>query len=91
MARPAKLVYVTVDGGTVLDTITLDADQLTFDTGVARQVFESQRNQPAPDGTAAKTDAELYDQINGWSNGYVSIHAPDGVAGEGGGGGPTDR
>lgn len=61
--------------GKVIDRITLDDGELTYETGAARQVFEGPRA-AHPDwtdeqvfGYFAPTDPAL----PGWSNGYLQV------------------
>ena len=61
------LDYVEVSTGDVLDSITLDGDQLVYTTGAARQMFETRMDRFG--WTARRTIGEL----SGWSNGYAAL------------------
>jgi hypothetical protein len=65
--RPRALDYVEVSTLEVLDTVTLDGDELRFATGAAEDVFTGQR---ARFGWSA---AQAFDHFTGWSNGYVAL------------------
>jgi hypothetical protein len=61
-----------VDGGAVLDRLTLDDEgQIAYRTGHARDMVEAWR-QRAGDGV---DDGMLLDALTGWSNGYIAIRA----------------
>ncbi|MGW4411170.1 hypothetical protein ACWEJ6_44565 [Nonomuraea sp. NPDC004702] len=64
------LQLIDVSDNTVLDTIRLDAGQLVYDTGKARDVVESLRRR-----TPGGTDPAVYEALvaGGWSNGYAVI------------------
>ncbi|MFF0860908.1 hypothetical protein ACFYUV_04045 [Nonomuraea sp. NPDC003560] len=64
------LQLIDVSDNTVLDTIHLNADQLVYDTGEAREVVESLRRR-----TPGGTDQAVYEALiaGGWSNGYAAI------------------
>jgi len=70
VSRPAALEYVEVSTGAVLDTVTLVAGGLVFATGAAGDLFEIRRRR------FAWPPAKVYDQLTGWSNGYVALRVP---------------
>lgn len=62
------LTVIDVASGDPVDRITLDDDELEYDTGVARDMFESLE-------AVGLTPAQAFDARNGWSNGYLRITA----------------
>lgn len=64
-----SLALIALESGNVLDRIALDEENvLGYETGIARDIVDSLgRKMP---GLA---DAELYDLVNPWSNGYLQI------------------
>jgi hypothetical protein len=67
VSRPAALDYVEVSTGALLDTVTLVDDRLSYATGTAEQMFLTYQNRF---GWSA---AMAYDELAGWSNGYVAL------------------
>lgn len=65
--RPSALDYIEVSTGQVLDTVTLDGDQLAYATGAAQEMFTDWR------GRFGWGAAETYDRLTAWSNGYVAL------------------
>lgn len=62
------LTVIVVRTGAVLDVVTLDAGELRYSTGAARDVFEAPRAR-----NANLSDAELFESRAGWSNGYLRV------------------
>jgi hypothetical protein len=56
--------YVNAADDTVLDTVTFDGDDITYDTGRARSLVESKIAALGGADTARKA-------LRSWSNGYV--------------------
>ena len=67
MSRPDALQYVEVATGDVLDTVTVAGERLRFTSGAAEQMFTVRRDR------FGWSDAQTYDELTGWSNGYVAL------------------
>ncbi|GLH97354.1 hypothetical protein [Phytohabitans aurantiacus] len=58
--------YVSVRSGKVLDRITVDGDEISYETGKARQVVEDvTRHLP--------TTTPVAEALRSWSNGYTQL------------------
>ncbi len=67
------IVVTDIASGDAIDRVTLDGDQLAYDTNAAQGMFDAKR----PLGL---DDAGIYQLMSDWSNGYVLCKAvPDGT------------
>jgi|APCry1669189440_1035222.scaffolds.fasta_scaffold00679_4 hypothetical protein len=73
-APEAKMLYfynVSMPENGCYGTATLENGVLTADEGTAANMVQAIRDRAANDGMDNFTDSEIYDYLNGWSNGLM--------------------